>query len=86
MQQRNGIGGERNYEPNEYTGMVTSQISFHSELPAMDTYQQMSAMKRENLQHVDVNQSDLMNVEFELIHGLKTATEKSLIEHIDREY
>ena len=27
-----------------------------------------------------------MNVEFELIHGLKTATEKSLIEHIDREY
>lgn len=35
---------------------------------------------------VDVNQSELMNVEFELIHGLKTATEKSLIEHIDREY
>jgi hypothetical protein len=64
--------------------MVTSRFSMHSELPSIDTIECISAQKKFKGQ--DVNHSEILNCEQELVHGLKTATEKSLIKKFEEEF
>lgn len=64
--------------------MVTSRFSMHSELPSIDTIECISAQKKFKGQ--DVNHSEIINCEEELVHGLKSATQKSLIKKYDEEF
>lgn len=64
--------------------MVTSRFSWHSELPSIDTIECISAQKKFKGQ--DVNHSEIINCEQELVHGLKSATQKSLIKKVEEEF
>lgn len=75
---------ERQYDAKEYTCVATSRFSMQSELPSIDTVELISAQKKFRAQ--DVNQSELMNLEEELVLGLKSATQKSLILKYDDEF
>jgi hypothetical protein len=78
------VGHRNDNDANEYTGMVTSRFSMHSELPSIDTIECISAQKKFKGQ--DVNHSEIINCEEELVHGLKSATQKSLIKKYDEEF
>ena len=86
MTQTNGlnVGKKQVNDANEYTGMVTSRFSMQSELPSIDTIECFSAQKKFKGQ--DVNHSEIINCEEVLVHGLKSATQKSLIKKIEEEF
>lgn len=79
-----GLGvNERPPDANDVSQIVTSRFSLQSELPSLDTQELFSAQKRFKAQ--DVNQTELIDMDMS-VHGLKTATQKSLIKKYDEEF
>jgi hypothetical protein len=73
---------ERN-EGNDVSQIQTSRFSLQSELPRLGTQELESAKKRFRAQ--DANESEIIEMDMS-VHGLKTATQVSLIQKIDEEW
>jgi len=78
-----GLGmNERPADDNTF--MVTSRFSLQSELPSIDTVDVLSAQQKFHAQ--DVNRTALIDCEEDLVHGLKTATQTSLVKQYEEAF
>lgn len=83
MYEQNKLGMNERNEVNDVSQIQTSRFSLQSELPKLDTQELLSAQKRFRAQ--DANDSEIIEMDMS-VHGLKTATQKSLIKKIDEEF
>ncbi len=73
---KQGLGMNERPEYND-NSQLTSRFSLHSALSGLDTVEVKMAQHKYNAQ--DVNRTELLECEEDLAHGLKTATQTSLI-------
>lgn len=75
-EKQNKLGMNERNEANDLSQVQTSRFSLQSELPKLDTQELLSAQKWFRAQ--DANDTEIIEMDMS-VHGLKTATQKSLI-------